>query len=205
MARPDGRIEKGQRLSSAISARAWNRAQEAADRVLGAGTGLEVGSSQLLQRQFRFPVRISAGTNFTYAVVGTEISVAVTGLSSAALSEPYAQSPVAPGQAFPEWAWAWTHSSENRAQGAWGVCESAVSAGGVAECVFAGFTYARVQLRNSGHRFAVPSQVRENQPAISGCLESTECQCDGAAVILGYGRPSNQLVVGSIYWALLLL
>jgi len=36
MARPDGRIEKGQRLSSAISARAWNRAQEAADRVLGA-------------------------------------------------------------------------------------------------------------------------------------------------------------------------
>jgi len=41
MARPDGRIEKGQRLSSAISARAWNRAQEAADRVLGAGTGFE--------------------------------------------------------------------------------------------------------------------------------------------------------------------
>jgi hypothetical protein len=41
MARPDGRIEKGQRLSTAISARAWNRAQEAADRVLGAGTGVE--------------------------------------------------------------------------------------------------------------------------------------------------------------------
>jgi hypothetical protein len=44
MARPDGRIEKGQRLSSAISARAWNRAQEAADRVLGAGTGQEAGA-----------------------------------------------------------------------------------------------------------------------------------------------------------------
>jgi hypothetical protein len=41
MAKPDGRIEKGQRLSSAISAKAWNRAQEAADRVLGAGTGFE--------------------------------------------------------------------------------------------------------------------------------------------------------------------
>lgn len=40
MARPDGRIEKGQRLSSAISARAWNRAQEAADRVLGAQPGV---------------------------------------------------------------------------------------------------------------------------------------------------------------------
>lgn len=39
MARPDGRIEPGQRLATAISARAWNRAQQAADVVLGAGTG----------------------------------------------------------------------------------------------------------------------------------------------------------------------
>jgi hypothetical protein len=48
MARPDGRIEKGQRLGSAISARAWNRAQEAADRVLGVqpGFGAEAGSSE---------------------------------------------------------------------------------------------------------------------------------------------------------------
>lgn len=35
MPRTDGRIEKGQSLRSAISARAWNRAQEAADVVLG--------------------------------------------------------------------------------------------------------------------------------------------------------------------------
>jgi hypothetical protein len=35
MSRPDGRIEAGQRLSQAISARAWNRAQQAADMVLG--------------------------------------------------------------------------------------------------------------------------------------------------------------------------
>ena len=34
MAKPDGRIEKGQRIASAISARAWNRAQDAADIVL---------------------------------------------------------------------------------------------------------------------------------------------------------------------------
>lgn len=39
MARPDGRIEKGQRLGSAISARAWNRAQDAADVVLGVTPG----------------------------------------------------------------------------------------------------------------------------------------------------------------------
>ena len=45
MARTDGRIEPGQRLSTAISARAWNRAQQAADVVLGAGTGA-VGEGQ---------------------------------------------------------------------------------------------------------------------------------------------------------------
>lgn len=42
MGRRDGRIEKGQSLRSAISARAWNRAQDAADLVLGARTGVTV-------------------------------------------------------------------------------------------------------------------------------------------------------------------
>jgi hypothetical protein len=40
--RPDGRIEPGQKLASAISARAWNRAQDAADIVLGERTGAVV-------------------------------------------------------------------------------------------------------------------------------------------------------------------
>jgi hypothetical protein len=39
MARANGRIEAGDPLSTAISARAWNRAQDAADLVLGEGTG----------------------------------------------------------------------------------------------------------------------------------------------------------------------
>ena len=41
MPRPDGRIEPGQPLRGAISARAWNRAQDAADLVLGAHAGTE--------------------------------------------------------------------------------------------------------------------------------------------------------------------
>jgi hypothetical protein len=41
MGRPDGRIEKGQRLATSISARAWNRAQDAADRILGANPGIQ--------------------------------------------------------------------------------------------------------------------------------------------------------------------
>ena len=49
MARPDGRIEPGQPLRGAISARAWNRAQDAADLVLGANPGTTgVSGSQVL-------------------------------------------------------------------------------------------------------------------------------------------------------------
>jgi predicted RecA/RadA family phage recombinase len=44
MPRPDGRIEPGQPLRGAISARAWNRAQDAADLVLGANPGTEGGA-----------------------------------------------------------------------------------------------------------------------------------------------------------------
>lgn len=40
MGRTDGRIEPGQPLAGAISARAWNRAQDAADIVLGATPGI---------------------------------------------------------------------------------------------------------------------------------------------------------------------
>lgn len=45
MPRTDGRIEKGQSLRSAISARAWNRAQDAADLVLGVRPGAAAGNS----------------------------------------------------------------------------------------------------------------------------------------------------------------
>lgn len=41
MARPDGRVEAGQRLDTAFSARAWNRAQDAADIVLGTRGGVQ--------------------------------------------------------------------------------------------------------------------------------------------------------------------
>lgn len=42
MPRPDGRVQPGQRLDTAFSARAWNRAQDAADLVLGDRGGLTV-------------------------------------------------------------------------------------------------------------------------------------------------------------------
>jgi hypothetical protein len=46
MRRNDGRIEPGQSLRRGISARAWNRAQEAADIVLGERDGGTVPDTQ---------------------------------------------------------------------------------------------------------------------------------------------------------------
>jgi hypothetical protein len=42
--RIDGRIEPGQKISTALSARAWNRAQDAADLVLGQQYGAQAGA-----------------------------------------------------------------------------------------------------------------------------------------------------------------
>jgi hypothetical protein len=61
MARPDGRIEKGQRLATAISARAWNRAQDAADRVLGVQTGAEAGALQNLALPYHWVYAVNKG------------------------------------------------------------------------------------------------------------------------------------------------
>jgi hypothetical protein len=46
MPRSDGRLETGQKLNRSISARAWNRAQEAADLVLGQRDSFTVPDTQ---------------------------------------------------------------------------------------------------------------------------------------------------------------
>lgn len=43
--RQDGRVEVGEKVSQAFSARAWNRAQDAADIVLGTVTGFQAGDN----------------------------------------------------------------------------------------------------------------------------------------------------------------
>jgi hypothetical protein len=49
MARADGRVRPGQKLDTAFSARAWNRAQDAADVVLGDRGGLEADGHEIVR------------------------------------------------------------------------------------------------------------------------------------------------------------
>lgn len=201
MARPDGRIEKGQRLSTAISARAWNRAQEAADRVLGVGAGFSADTSAYLQKQIVFPVHVPNGTPFMYAVV--RLTGAGPGLVAQPQSAPYDSPPHGSGETLPSYLIGATYSSGPGS--AWCICEPRLTGvNAAANCVFSGVTFARVRVRDGLHKFAEPSISRDGSPAyqqIQGILDSTECECAGAARILSIGGSQ----VGSVYWAMVLL
>lgn len=67
--RPDGRVEPGQRISSAFSARAWNRAQDAADVVLGARTGATAGEPQGGERASNIVIAFNS-TGFLLPMLG---------------------------------------------------------------------------------------------------------------------------------------
>ena len=100
MARNDGRIEPGQKLAGAISARAWNRAQDAADRVLGAGTGFAAGASQDSAAPYTWVyAKNSTGSTVNrwgvMAITGVEITP--TSDASAAATKQFEQMPVITG------------------------------------------------------------------------------------------------------------
>lgn len=59
MERGGGRVEQGQKIRGALSAQAWNRAQQAADIVLGAGAGVTAGTTVVSRYPaVVFPVKI---------------------------------------------------------------------------------------------------------------------------------------------------
>lgn len=207
MARADGRIEKGQRLSSAISAKAWNRAQQAADVVLGVQPGFEVGPATGYSRTLRAPVLLSGGTTFPFAVVDISIAT-LAGITTSALTPPFTQLPHDADKGLAEYLVGAQHSQQSNQYPAniFAICESIATANTAQPCVIRGVTYARVRVRARWHRFAVPSIPRENESwtaSRDGTLDSTDCECDGAARIIGYGTQS--LTVNQIYWAMIFL
>lgn len=76
MARNNYRIEKGQRLSSAVSATAWNRAQDAADIVLG----VQVGATGDVASSTSAPYQWVYAKNTTGSLVPRWGVMAISGL-----------------------------------------------------------------------------------------------------------------------------
>jgi len=172
MPRQDGRIEAGQPLRGAISAKAWNRAQDAADLVLGAHPGA-VGDGQ------QYPV----ARNFVYVKLAQAFSpldfVAIVnnGEPPVPISLPSFNSEIVIGNAVaiggtsaPPWS-----------TGKCGMLLQGGDAGAVVPIQLSGPVYARIIMRHMYHnyvRFLSSPQTNPNDGTIY--FESHVC---GAARI----------------------
>jgi hypothetical protein len=168
MGRQDGRIEKGQSLRSAISARAWNRAQDAADVVLGAVTQTEAGESAAVpQASNVLLVRNVSGSDVqihgVLQITGVEIDpTAGTFYGTDALSKrarEFVRRPVANGD------------TPLAARGAdnFVVCLEPIADGRIGRCAIGGAFVLKVDVVDLDHRFA---EVRDSDRTQ---LRSTDC------------------------------
>lgn len=100
MPRADGRIEPGQKLSKAISARAWNRAQEAADIVLGTNPSLYASDAKFQSAPYTwvYAKNTTGATVPRWGVMSiTGLQVTPTGDSAARATRQFEEMPVLTG------------------------------------------------------------------------------------------------------------
>lgn len=144
MARPDGRIEPGQKLSTAISARAWNRAQEAADRVLGAGTGATGdGVAGVLAPYTAVYAKNSTSSTIArwgiLAITGVEITPTST---SGGATAQFEEMPVLTG------------GTPSATTTAWCVAVEPIAAGKIGRVAVAGVVQVKLDVTKAGDQYA---------------------------------------------------
>ena len=227
--RGDGRIEIGQPLSTAISARAWNRAQDAADIVLGVNSSATTPPSRASTQCLMMPMLIkseySTSTTFppgsvvTFDILATGTSARRTaGTLGTALTPPYAdyfempsaqarlhepssvQPIVAPTTTLP---WGVTVEGGTRNQSIVNVIVR-----GVAPVRIRSMTYRG----GPSHFYAFPAIRRSSQETLAqltGILETTDCACDNAAQIVFMEGSTSATSGGSetagVFWGLVVI
>jgi hypothetical protein len=145
--RRDGRIDPGQKLSKAISARAWNRAQDAADIVLGQVPGVTADVSTPAGPPFDY-VYCRNNTNQNVPrfgvlrIGGVEVQPAA---DTAGGTAQFVQMPVVSGLA-----------PDSSNPGRWGVAIDPIAAGLVGRLAVAGVVQCKVRVVNTGDRFVRP-------------------------------------------------
>jgi len=201
MAKPGGRVEKGQSLRSAFSARAWNRAQDAADIVLGARPGLEAISGPAstlpkLEAVFRANTAFGQTSAICYGHAATAQS-AFGGLSSSELlPQPTVPFTNLTADSFSDAEKALP--SRINLECVLTTAQSGLEPLNEADVViasrppdvwtYAGYAVTRIRVFNYSHRFARPPvQCGLNDNNAAGCLDS--CQF-GKVRIYGY-FPNN--------------
>lgn len=142
MPRPDGRIEPGQPLRGAISARAWNRAQDAADIVLGAYAGTEggvPGSPALTPYTWVYcKPSVTVARWGVLAITGMEITPTS---SSGGATASFEEMPVLTG------------GTPSATTTAWCVAVEPIESGKVGRVAVGGVVQCRVNIKNDAHQF----------------------------------------------------
>ena len=157
MSRPDGRLEPGQPLRGAISARAWNRAQDAADIVLGANPGTEGVPGSPVLKPYTWAYCRPSVTVARWGVLAiTGVAITPTGESGGATAS-FEEMPVLTGGTPSATTTAWCVAVEPIAANAVG----RVAVGGVVQC--------KAAIGNSAHKFVrAKASTAELESAWSG-------------------------------------
>lgn len=151
MARGDGRIEPGQRLTSAISARAWNRAQQAADIVLGSNPAAIAGSSQtlgpapnvvMIRNDSGHPVPVCGVLAIDGVVIPPSSATIATSSGNAATKE-FFRRPVFIGK-----------SPTSATVGSVAIALEPVSVNGIGQFAIGGVFPCKVKMQSPVHRYA---------------------------------------------------
>jgi hypothetical protein len=143
MGRADGRVQPGQRLDTAFSARAWNRAQDAADLVLGDRGGLEAGAGQSVAYPYTWVLakNTTSGTVPRWGVLkisGVEIEpTSSAGGPTAQFEQMPVLTGITPTANAPEWC----------------VAVEPIAAGGIGRVAVGGVVQAKVNVGASGDKF----------------------------------------------------
>jgi len=183
MARPDGRLEPGQPLRGAISARAWNRAQDAADIVLGARSGIAgVSDSPVLKPYTWAYCKASTAVERWGILEITGVEIAPAGGSGGATAS-FEDMPVLTG------------GEPNEDTTAWCVAIEPIESGKIGRVAVSGVVQCKVEIANASDSFVMcQSSTSELKSGSSGeglilWKESGTGGDKWALVRLGHDRP----------------
>jgi hypothetical protein len=182
MAAPNGRIEPGQPLESAISARAWNRAQDAADIVLGAGAGMNAaGPRTAIAPYVVLPCKNNSAEDVPrYGVLAIEsLEIEPTSTASDAETLQFQSQPVIRGDL--------PYGEETIAV----IAIQPIPAGSVGMVAVSGVVQARIDIKSASHTLAT---TKDNEVA--------EMKTSGS---VGYPIIWKQSGTGAGKWALVML
>lgn len=144
MRRADGRIEPGQPIAGAISARAWNRAQDAADIVLGARPGLTVGDGRKPEKPYAWVYckpSVAVARWGILAITGVEVTPTSSETDAATIS--FQDTPII------------TAGSTSSTTTAWCVAVEPIASGSIGRVAVAGV----VQIKSSDFNKAAGAQL----------------------------------------------